>query len=373
MTSKQFPISKPYLTELEKEYVNKALDSTWISSKGEFLKRFEDEFAKYCRRSYATAIANGTLAIELALDVLELPKRSEIIVPSLTFIASVNPIVRAGHIPVFVDVDPESWTMDPKEIDKAISSKTKAIIVVPLYGHAVDYDPILALAKKYDLRVIEDAAEAHGALYKGKMCGSFGDISCFSFYGNKILTTGEGGMCLTDDKELHIKQVMKKNHGMYETGGYLHPVLGFNCRMTNLQAAIGVAQMEKLDVMLKERKQILIWYEQELGDLKEKKLISFQPRKSWADLNVWFVSILLDNRFNRDDVMSLLKSKGVETRPLFHPVHKQPIYKEYHHITLPYTEDIAKRGLSLPTYIGLTQDDIKYIVQVLKEVLASFK
>ncbi|NQU99168.1 MAG: DegT/DnrJ/EryC1/StrS aminotransferase family protein, partial [Parcubacteria group bacterium] len=240
-------VSKPSLGREELNNVMEAIKSSWISSKGKFITEFEENFAEYCGVKYGIATANGTVALHLALKALKISKGDEVIVPDLTFIATANVVTYCNAKPIFIDSNPDYWCIDPEKIEEKITTKTKAIIPVHLYGHPCDMDAITKIAKKYGLYVIEDAAEAHGAGYKGKKVGSFGDISCFSFYGNKIITTGEGGMCLTNNQKLAERMKILRDHGMSPDKRYWYDVIGFNYRMTNIQAAIGVAQLKKID------------------------------------------------------------------------------------------------------------------------------
>jgi len=365
---KFYPVSQPYLSVKEKKYVEKAVESTWIGSRGEFVDKFNKGFSKYCNRKYSVLTSNGTAAIELALLALDLKRGDEIIVPSFTYIASVNPIVRLGLKPVFVDID-SSLTMNPNDVYKKITNKTKAIILVPLYGHPVDYNKILKIAKQNKIHTIEDAAEAHGSEYFHKKCGQFADISTFSFFGNKIITTGEGGICLTDDKKLFEKMSVICNQGNSPTEKYVHDMIGFNYRMTNVQAAIGLAQLEKINTILKKRQKICDYYINQLQDLANDKKLFFQEVKPWAKLNNWFFSIILNKNIDRNDFIEKLLKNGIDSRPFFTPVHKQKIYPKYNDVSLPVSEDISKRGLNLPTYPDLTKLDVKYICDKIHDIL----
>jgi perosamine synthetase len=366
-----FPVSEPYLGDRERELLLEAFDSGWISSKGSFIKKFEDEFARYCHRSYGVSVGNGTLAIHLALLALGVGPGDEVLVPSFTFIASVNPIRHVGATPVFVEVDKKTLTVDVEDFKKKITPKTKAAIMVPLYGHSVDYDPLLILCDEHNIHVVEDAAEAHGSKYKGKRVGKFGDLSCFSFYGNKIITTGEGGIILTDNESLYEKMKILKNHGMSPNQKYEHPIVGYNFRMTNLQAAIGCAQLEKIETILAKRREINEQYEFHLKEIVDTGKIVFQPRAEWAELNHWFFSILLVQPEKRDQLMQALQEKGIDSRPFFSPIHKQACYTDYAHLEFPVTELLSKQGINLPTHPGLESKDIALISSILKKILNS--
>ncbi|WP_324735232.1 DegT/DnrJ/EryC1/StrS family aminotransferase [Thermococcus sp. SY098] len=363
------PVSEPLLGEEELKNVIEAIKSGWISSKGEFIKEFEEEFAKYIGTKYGIATSNGTTALHLALTALGITSGDEIIVPTLTFVATANAVTYCNAKPVFVDSHPEYWCIDPEKIEEKITDKTKAIIVVHLYGHPCDMDWIKDIAEDHGLYLIEDAAEAHGAEYKGKKVGSFGDISCFSFYGNKIITTGEGGMCLTNNEELAEKMRILRDHGMNPKKRYWHDVIGFNYRMTNLQAAIGVAQLKKLDKFIEKRRLIAKWYSEELRELEEKGLIKLHPEMPWAKNVYWLYSIVLEDSSNvsRDELMEKLKERGVETRPFFYPLHTLPIYKT--NKSFPVAEKISKNGINLPTSSKLEKNDIAIISEAIKKVI----
>ncbi|MCK4348485.1 MAG: DegT/DnrJ/EryC1/StrS aminotransferase family protein, partial [Thermoplasmatales archaeon] len=280
-------IAEPSLGEEELNNVIEAVKSGWISSKGDFIEEFEQGFAKYCNRKHGVAVSNGTVALHLALKVLGLGFEHQVIVPDLTFVAVPNSVTYCNARPVFVDSHPDYWCINTEKIAKKITKNTKAIIPVHLYGHSCDMDSILKIAGDYGLYVIEDVAEAHGGEYKGKKLGSFGDISCFSFYGNKIMTTGEGGICLTNNEELAKKMRILRDHGMTPNKRYWHDVIGFNYRLTNMQAAIGVAQLKKLDAFVNKKRQIARWYEKGLKDLAHEGKITLHPEMSWAKNVYW--------------------------------------------------------------------------------------
>lgn len=363
------PIAEPLLGKKELKNVMEAVKSGWISSKGKFITEFEEKFAQYCGVKHSIAVSNGTVALHLALVALDIGIGDEVIVPTLTFIATANAVKYTGATPVFVDSDPNYWGIDPEKIEKAITVKTKAIIPVHLYGHPCDMDPIMDIAKKYNLFVIEDAAEAHGAEYKGKKVGSFGDINCFSFYGNKIITTGEGGMCLTNDEKLAQKMRILKDHGMNLNKKYWYDVIGFNYRMTNMQAAIGVAQLKKLDKFIKNKREIANWYSSGLKEIEGKKFIKLPVEMPWAKNVYWMYSVLIKNGFkmDRDKLMEKLKEKDIETRPFFYPIHIMPLYSKGGKKFL-VAEEISKKGLNLPSSVKLSAKEVKSICQVIKEI-----
>ena len=355
------PVAEPCLGEEELKNVIEAVKSGWISSKGKFIEEFERGFAKYCGVKYGIATANGTVALHLALKALGIGKGDEVIVPTLTFVATANVVVHCNAKPVFVDSHPEYWCIDPEKMEEKITKNTKAIMVVHLYGHPCDMDWIMDIAEDKGLYVIEDCAEAHGAEYKGKKVGSFGDVACFSFYGNKIITTGEGGMCITDNEELAEKMRILRDHGMSKHKKYWHEVVGFNYRMTNLQAAIGVAQLKKLDKFIEKKRQIAKWYAEELKELEEKGLVKLHPEMNWAKCVYWMYCILIEDRadISRDELMQKLENAGIETRPFFVPMHTLPMYNSGER--LPVAESLAERGINLPSSVKLEFDQIERV------------
>jgi len=355
------PVAEPVLGEEELNNVVEAVKSGWISSKGKFVSEFEEEFARYCGVKHGVATANGTVALHLALVALGIGEGDEVIVPTLTFVATANAVRYTGAKPVFIDSHPDYWCLDPQKIEEAISSRTRAIIPVHLYGHPCDMDAINDIAKKHNLYIIEDAAEAHGAEYKGKKVGSFGDIACFSFYGNKLITTGEGGMCLTDDEALAEKMKILRSHGMNPNKRYWHDVIGFNYRMTNLQAAVGVAQLKKLDRFITRKREIAKTYNALLEDIKG---INLPPEMPWAKNVYWMYSVLVTEEFgiDRDNWARELEAKGIETRPFFIPVHLMPHYNQGK-IFLA-AEELSQKGINLPSSIKLTELEIKSIINL---------
>ena len=359
----RLPVAEPFLGEHELRYVTECVVTGWVSSAGKFVARFEEMFADFCGARYAIATSNGTAALHLALLALDIGPGDQVIVPTLTFIATANAVIYTGAHPVFVDSEPETWNIDPAQIEQAITPRTKAIIPVHLYGHPADMDPILDIAHRHGLAVVEDAAEAHGARYKGRRVGAIGDIGCFSFYGNKIITTGEGGMVVTDNAELAERVRMLRDHGMSPERRYWHEVLGYNYRLTNLQAAVGVAQMEKIERILTAKLRIARLYEEGLCDLPG---LILPPSAPWADNVYWLYSVLVDASVfgcNRDEVMATLATQGIDTRPLFFPVHMQPIYATGQR--LPVAERLAAAGLSVPSAVGLQEHEVSKVVEAL--------
>ncbi|GAB1536513.1 hypothetical protein ADMFC3_21440 [Geovibrio sp. ADMFC3] len=358
-----FPVAIPNLGGNEFKYLFDAFMSTWISSSGKYIGMFEKNFAGYCDCSFGVAISNGTVALHLALVALGIGEGDEVIVPDLTFAATINTVIHANATPVIVDVDRESWCIDPEAIEKAITPQTKAIIPVHLYGQACDMDRIMEIARKHSLKVIEDCAEAHGAMFKDKKVGSFGDIGCFSFFGNKVITTGEGGMCVTNDPELEARMRVLKDHGMSKTKRYWHDIVGYNYRMTNLQAAIGVAQLERVEEIHKNRK----LYEASYKEVLDNSIFSFQKDLPERKRITWLVSVLLDESLNRDDYMAKLKENGIDARPFFYPLSDMEVYKPYCRFETPVTKMLSKQGLNLPTYESLKSiKELKSIISAMK-------
>ena len=338
------PVAEPDLKGNEFKYLSDAFLSTWISSRGKYIDTLEEKFSEFCECKFGVATSNGTVAIHLALKALDIGPGDEVIVPDLTFAATINTVIHAGATPVIVDIDPLTWCISPDEIEKAITKRTKAIIPVHIYGQPCDMDPIMEIAQQNKLVVIEDCAEAHGAMYKGKKVGSFGDISCFSFFGNKIITTGEGGMCVTNSPIHNDRMRVLRDHGMSKTKRYWHDEVGFNYRMTNLQAAIGVAQLERVERIIAERKAVETAYK---ATLAEFDFIEWQQDVKDNNRVVWLVSIAL-RKTNREKLFSALNKFGVDVRPFFYPLSEMPVYKPYVHSS-GNSSVISARGLNLPT------------------------
>jgi len=368
---KFIPVHEPLLNGKEAEYVNDCLRTNWISSQGEYVKKFEKSFADYCGVKYGVANPNGTTALHLALLALQIKQGDEVIVPDLTFISPVNIVIYTGARPILVDVEKDTWNIDPDKIEKAITPKTKAIIAVHLYGHPCRMDRILKIAKKHNLFVIEDCAEAHGAEYKNKRVGGFGHISCFSFFGNKVITTGEGGMSLTNNKKLASRMRALSNYGMTDLKKkFWHGTLGLNYRLTNVQAAIGLGQLEQIDKLLGKRREVTESYDRYFKNIDG---LVLSPKQQWAKPVCWLYSILISSPQKRNKLIKGLKEKNIETRPLFYPVHKMPPYKKYikKNQTFPVAEDLSARGLSLPSSPKLTLKQVSYIAQTIKKLCSN--
>lgn len=356
------PVASPSLNGNELKYLTDAFLSTWISSTGKYIGIFEENFAKFCDCKYGIATSNGTTALHLALISLGIGIGDEVIVPDLTFAATINSVIYTGATPVIVDIEKDSWCIDPFEIEKAITSKTKAIIPVHLYGQPCDMDKIMTLAKKYNLCVIEDCAEAHGAKFKGEIVGSFGDIGCFSFYGNKVITTGEGGMCVTNSKEVCEKIKVLRDHGMNKSRRYWHDVIGYNYRMTNLQAAIGVAQLERIDEILLERKNLENEYRERLQELHN---ITFQNNNLLNREKItWLVSILITDG-SKEYYVNKLNELGIDIRRFLCSLSEMDLYKKYL-FSNSNSRKISNSGINLPTIIGLDTKIIDKIAGAFK-------
>ncbi len=359
------PIAEPNLNGNELKYVTDCIRTGWISSIGKYVSQFEEKFSDYCGVKHGIAVSNGTVALHLALVALGIGKGDEVLVPSMTFIATANAVKYTGAKPVFLDSEPRTWNIDPDKIEEKITSKTKAIIPVHLYGHPCDMGRIKEIADKYDLKIIEDAAEAHGAEYCGKKVGSMSDISCFSFYGNKILTTGEGGICLTNDDSLAEKISFLKDHGMSKEVRYFHPVLGYNYRITNIQAAIGLAQLEQIEIMLEIKRRNAKLYNSLLKDIPG---IQLPVEEEWAKNVYWMYSIIIKEEYglSRDELIRKLAKEGIDTRPFFRPLHTMP-YLSDENSELPVAEMLSVQGLNLPSSTKLTEEQIRKIVNVIQE------
>ena len=351
-------VLEPLLAGKELEYITECINTNWVSSQGRFVSLFEETLADFSNVPYALAVSNGTVALHLALLTLDIGPGDEVIVPDFTFASSVNAIIHAGAKPVLVDVLPDTWTIDPNCIQEAITNNTKAIIPVHIYGHPCHMDEILKISDKNGLYIIEDCAEALGAQYKGQPVGTFGDAATFSFFGNKVITTGEGGMVLFSKKDYYDKACVLRDHGMKKDLRYWHEVIGYNYRMTNMQAALGVAQMEQFDIFYKNREKNARLY---FDKLKNNKFIQLQSIQNWAKSSHWLVTLLINESspINRDKLITKLQKNGIETRPTFFSMHMMPPYQEYTiQNKYPISEKISKTGISLPSSASLIEDQI---------------
>lgn len=357
----KYPVYIPMLDGNERKYVDECIDTSWISSRGHFVSDFEKAFASYIGMSYATGVCNGTVAIHLAMVALGIKPGDEVIVPTFTYVASANPILMVGAIPVFVDSCKESWQMDPEDVRHKITSKTKAIVAVHLYGHPCDMDSIMAIANEHHLFVIEDCAEAIGSEYKGKKIGSFGTVACFSFFGNKTITCGEGGMVMTNDEKLYDLLCHYKAQGVSKTREYWHDVLGYNYRMTNIQAAIGLAQLEKIEKKVSKKIKLGEWYQKHLADTP----LVFHKALPNVVHTYWMCSVLARNEEERVALRDYLKENGIETRPAFPTIHEMPMYDTNENF--PVGKDLSVRGINLPSYPALEEQDVINICNVIKD------
>lgn len=365
------PVAAVDLSGNEEAYVLDALRSSWISSSGAYINRFEQEFAEVCQTHCSIGVCNGTVALHLALLALDVRPGDEVIVPSLTYVATANACRYVGAEPVFVDVDPETWCIDPLKIEAAITTRTRGIIPVHLYGHPADMDAINHIAAVHGLWVVEDAAEAHLAEYKGKRVGGLAPIATFSFYGNKIFTSGEGGALSLSDPSLEVRIRTLRGQGMDPMRRYYFPVVGYNFRMTNIQAAILCAQLERSELIINARSNVFSMYREYLKDIKG---LHMQPCASWAKPAPWLFSILINQQefgMARDELALILKEQGIETRPFFVPLHKLPPYREkslQRGEVLPTTDRLASEGLNLPTYNQLKHEDIFRITDLIRSI-----
>ena len=363
---KFIPVYKPDLSGNELKYVTDCIESEWISSLGEYVGRFERDFASLCEVEHAISLANGTVALHLALLLFGIGPGDEVIVPSLTFVATANAVRYVGAEPVFVDLDPQTWTLDINKTEQKITSRTRAVIPVHLYGHPVDMDPLSEVANEHGLHIIEDAAEAHGAKYKDRVVGGLGDVGCFSFYGNKTITTGEGGMLTTNDDQLAEKARFLKDHGMDKERHYWHTEVGYNYRMTNLQAAVGLAQVERFDRIFARKRELAVMYHEKLIDCPG---IELQPEAHWAKSSFWMNSIILteDYPLSRDAMRESLLEQGIDTRPFFIPLHQLPPYLDSNP-DFPISDRLSERGLNIPSYPTLKDVEISRICGAIMEL-----
>lgn len=366
------PVNEPVLGKREKELLATCIDTGWISSEGPFVKQFEEEMAHRVGRKYGVAVCNGTAALDVSVAAFDIGKGDEVIMPSFTIISCAAAIIRTGASPVLVDCDPHTWNMDVTQIEAKITSKTKAIMVVHIYGLPVDMELLLSLAEKHGLMIIEDAAEMLGQTYKGRACGSFGDISAFSFYPNKHVTTGEGGMILTDDDILAKRCRSLRNLCFQPEKRFVHEELGWNFRMTNMQAALGIAQLERLDECVAKKRRMGQRYTELLSDLEALELPV--AKTEYADNIYWVYGIVLRDEFslNAKEVMQRMNQNGVGTRPFFWPMHKQPVFQKmglFKGESYPEAERIARRGFYIPSGLALTDQQMERVANVLHEII----
>jgi perosamine synthetase len=362
------PVAQPDLTGNEEKYVVDAIRSSWISSSGKYLDRFEREFAEACKADAALGVSNGTVALHLALLALDVRPGDEVLVPSLTYIATANAVRYVGAEPVFVDVDPATWCIDPAKLEATITRRTRGIIAVHLYGHPADMDAINHLAAVHGLWVVEDAAEAHFATYKGRVVGSLARCATFSFYGNKILTSGEGGAVTVSDPQLELRMRTLRGQGVDPNRRYYFPVTGYNFRMTNIAAAILCGQLERKDEIVTKRRQIYAWYRELLEGVPG---IGFQPIADWAEITPWLMCLLIEPQFGktRDEVAEGLRAVGIDSRPFFIPLHTLPPFRQESVARgeqLPITERLARTGINLPTFPEMGRGDVERVCDAVR-------
>lgn len=363
--SYRVPVASPLFIGNEKKYVDDCMESGWISSAGNYVTLFENSFAEYCGARHAIACCNGTVALHLSLMALGVQEGDEVIVPTLTFVATPNSVVYCGAQPVFVDSEPDTWNIDPKKVESKITEQTKGIIAVHLYGHPAGMSELRKIADRHGIFLLEDAAEAVGARCDGTVVGTLGDAAAFSFYANKIITTGEGGMVVTNDDSIAERVRLLRGQGMDPNRRYWHPVVGYNYRMMNLAAAIGLAQLETIDRHMELRLSVAQQYRGHLDGIPG---IEFQLEQHWARHVYWMFSIVLEPDIwpERDVVANKLAEQGVETRPIFYPAHSMPPYqKAAQNEAFPVAETLSAHGISLPTWAGMTESDVQYVCDAL--------
>ncbi|WP_424629453.1 DegT/DnrJ/EryC1/StrS family aminotransferase [Bradyrhizobium sp. SYSU BS000235] len=357
----RYPVYKPRLTNRERENVLDCFDTTWISSKGKYIAEFEDRFAHYLGIDHALSVTNGTIAIHLALQALGVGPGDEVLVPTLSYIACANAVTYTGAKVVFVDSEPDFWQIDVADARRKITSRTKAIMPVHLYGHACDMKAVMTLARGHNLLVVEDCAEAIGTKHGDQLVGTFGHVGCFSFFGNKTITTGEGGMVVTHDPVLADRLARLKGQGLAKGREYWHDLVGYNYRMTNICAAIGAAQMEGIHQVLARKRTLAALYAEALRCLP----LHLHREQQGTSHSYWMASILLDEGEHRDPLRAHLRAAGVETRPLFYPIHQMAMYlrpgERY-----PVADSLASRGINLPSYPDLTDDDVGEIIAAIR-------
>jgi perosamine synthetase len=370
--AKPIPVNTPLLNGRERELLIECIETGWISSEGPFVSRFEEEFSGRMGRKFGVAVANGSAALDVAVQALRLGPGDDVIMPSFTIISPAASVVRAGATPKLVDSDPLTWNMDVAQIESCITPRTRAILVVHIYGLPVDMDPVLKIAQRHGLALIEDAAEMHGQTYRGRPCGSFGEISVFSFYPNKHVTTGEGGMVLMDDPELAQRCRSLRNLCFQPAQRFVHEELGWNYRMTNLQAALGLAQLERLDEFVGRKRAMGRRYSELLADLPgvQRPL----PATDYADNIYWVFGLVLDDHVPIDaaEAMRRLGKAGIGTRPFFWPMHEQPVFRRkglFQDLDLPVSSRLARRGFYLPSGLGLSRCEIEHVAASVKQTL----
>lgn len=367
------PVSEPLLDATAADYVLEAVRTGWISSEGRFIRAFEEQWAACCGAAHGVAVSNGTTALQVAMTSLDLEPGSEVIMPSFTIISCALAVIEAGCVPVLVDCEPDIWGMDPAQVAARITPRTRAIMPVHMFGHPVDMGPILELARRHGLRIVEDAAEAHGAEWQGRRCGGLGDLGCFSFYANKIITTGEGGMVVTNDAVLAERLRSRRNLCFRRDRRFFHTELGHNYRLTNMQAAVGLAQVARIDQHVAQKRWMARAYAERLGVLGDR--IALPVERSWAKSVYWMYGLVLDDAvpFDAVEFARRLRERGVDTRPLFLGMHEQPVFLErglFGGERHPVTERLARRGLYLPSGLTLTESQVDQVSAAVRAVLS---
>jgi perosamine synthetase len=367
---KPISVNTPLLAGNELKYISECITTGWISSEGPFITEFEEKFATYIGLDHGIAVSNGSAALDIAIKALNIGAGDEVIMPSFTIISPAQSVVTAGAIPVLVDNDLDTWNMNINQVEAKITPRTKAILVVHIYGLPVDMEPILKLAKKYNLKVIEDAAEMHGQTYNGKMCGAIGDISIFSFYPNKHITTGEGGMILTNDIEL-AKRCKKLRNLCFEPDGprFIHYELGWNYRMTNMQAALGLAQLEQIQGFLEKKRAMGKAYQNGLKHLTSKGYQLPLEKTTYADNIYWVFGLLAPTEEEKNKILGFLQQNKIATRPFFWCIHEQPVFQKmglFKDETYPNAEKMARNGFYLPSGLGLEDADLQRVISVIE-------
>jgi len=364
------PVNTPVLNGNELKYLTQCIETGWISSEGPFIADFEKKFSSYIGKSYGVAVSNGSAALDIAVKALQIGPGDEVIMPTFTIISPAQSIVTAGATPVLVDSDPITWNMDVEQIEAKITDKTKAILIVHIYGLPVDMDPVITLAKKYNLKLIEDAAEMHGQTYKGKMCGTFGDISIFSFYPNKHITTGEGGMLLTNDENL-FERCKKLRNLCFEPNGprFIHHELGWNYRMTNLQAALGLAQLEQIKGFIHKKREMGLKYQNGLQNLVEKDFQLPLKQNEYAENIYWIFGLVAPNEMQKNSLLAYLNQEKIGSRPFFWCMHEQPVFQKmglFKNEQYPIAEKLARNGFYIPSGLGLSDLEIDKVIDALQ-------
>lgn len=372
------PVNEPLLGSDELALVQECVTSGWVSSAGRFLEEFEQGFAAYCGRRFGVAMNTGTSALIAALRALDLPPGSEVLLPTFTIISCALACLESQLVPVFADADAETWCLDVSQVERKLTARTRAIMPVHIYGHPAEMDRILEIASRHELAVVEDFAEAIGSTYHGRRCGSFGDVSCTSFYANKTITTGEGGMCVTDSEELASRLRSLRNLCFLPGQRFVHRELGFNFRMTNIQAAIGLAQLGRINQHVARKIEIGRSYSRRLQFLEQRGLIRLCAVRPWVQSTYWMFGLVLEEKLDVEasTVLDALAERGIEARPFFFPLHLQPALRAlpwYREERLPVAQRLAQRGLYLPSGLTLAEKDIEQVVAILEETLGSFR